>query len=262
MARKALSSQAELDQALAMRLLAMGDDELILGHRNSEWCGHAPILEEDIAFANIALDELGHAQLWYSLYANVLGEDEENYPDRIVFVRKADAFRNAPLMELPKGDWGFSMMRQYLFDAAEAVWLEQLVSSLYQPLAETATKVQKEEIYHLRHTSAWVKRLGLGTNESNHRMQKALDELWPYAVQYFEPLPEDLILVMAGFVSDSNAVQIGWEKRIAPFLRDANLNVPTKFKPITMSRIYHSEALSLLLQDMQSVARLQQDARW
>ncbi len=191
-----------LSAALSERLLAMGDDEIILAHRDSEWTGHAPILEEDIAFANIALDELGHASIWYGLREALTGES----PDEVVFFREPGDFRNIQLVEMPKGDWAFSMVRQYLFDAAESVLLPQLTVSAYQPLAEAAAKIRREEVYHLRHTSLWLKRLGLGTDESHRRTQQALDAVWPYAQQLFVPLPGDAVLMEAGIVPPLESV--------------------------------------------------------
>src|SRR5215475_2170107 len=111
------------NDALVEYTLHLADDALILGHRNSEWCGHAPILEEDIAFANLALDEIGHAKVWYELYADLKGKDKETYPDELVYQRRSEAYRNAAMMELPKGDWAFSMTRQYLYDVGETVRL-------------------------------------------------------------------------------------------------------------------------------------------
>ena len=127
----------DLAAPLADRLLALADDELILAHRNSEWAGHAPVLEEDIAFANLALDEMGHAAIWYGLREALTGESA----DRLIFFRDAGAYRNAQLVELPRGDWAFAMLRQYLFDAAESVRLPQLANSAYRPLAEAAAKI-------------------------------------------------------------------------------------------------------------------------
>ena len=127
----------------------LADDELILGQRDSEWTGHAPILEEDIAFSNIAQDELGHATIWYGLLSELTGEE----PNELVFFRDFDDFRNVTLVELPNGDWAFSMLRQYLFDAFEMVRLSQLLESLYRPVAEAAAKIRMEELYHYRHTS-------------------------------------------------------------------------------------------------------------
>lgn len=252
----------ELRNALAEKLMALADDELILGHRNSEWCGHAPILEEDIAFANIALDEIGHAQVWYELLADVMGEDPETYPDKLVYWREAAAYRCAPLVELPKGDWAFTMLRQYLFDAAEKIRLEYLQKSAYLPLAAVAAKMRAEEIYHLRHTSAWVKRLGLGTVESNRRMQKALDELWSYAWALFEPLPQSRLLVEADYWPDSVNLRDVWAAEVKRFLREVDLQIPDAPKSLSINRKQHTTHLDDLLGDLQQVARLYPNAKW
>lgn len=253
---------ADLRDALALKLLAMADDELILGHRDSEWTGHGPILEEDIAFTNIALDELGHASLWYGLHAELLGEDKTAYPDRLVYFRPAEEFRCAPLMELPRGDWAFSMLRQYLFDAAEAIQLEYLRISKVEPLAGAAAKIQREELYHLRHTSAWVRRLGLGAQESHRRMQAALDALWPYAPGYFVPLPGEARLADAAITPDPNIVREAWEAQVRAHLKDSGLSVPIVSAGNTFSRFKHTADLAALLGDLQVVARMHPDAKW
>lgn len=253
---------SDLQAALAQKLLAMADDELILGHRNSEWTGHAPILEEDIAFTNIALDELGHAGTWYTLLADLKGEDRATYPDQLIFFRDAAGYRPAQLVELPKGDWAFSMLRQYLFDAFERVRLEQLSQSHYQPLAEAAAKIRKEELYHYRHTSAWLRRLGLGTEESHQRMQQALDQLWPYLPQLFTPLPGEADLIEAGFVPELEHLQSAWKKVVLPALNEAELSIPLNSTLLTASRDQHTPYLEPLLAEMQQVARLDPQARW
>lgn len=250
----------ELHAALADYLLAMADNELILGHRDSEWCGHAPILEEDIAFANIALDEIGHAAVWYKLLADLRHENHETYPDQLVYFRDADEYRSAPLVELPKGDWAFTITRQYLFDALEFVRLERLATSAYTPLAEAAAKIRVEEMYHLRHTKAWVRRLGLGTDESNRRMQAALDELWPHALQMFAPVPDRLS--EAGYVPASDELRQAWQDEVVPHLRESGLDVPPEITPPTFSRQQHTGHLTALLDDLQRVARLVAGARW
>jgi ring-1,2-phenylacetyl-CoA epoxidase subunit PaaC len=167
----------DINTLLEEYLLSIADDELILAHRNSEWCGHAPIIEEDIAFANIALDEMGHAMTWYKMIADLKGEDSNTYPDHLVFWRHRSDFRNIQMVELPKGDWAFSILRQYLFDLMENIRLKASSMSSYTPLSVAAHKIHQEEKYHLRHTSLWVKRLALGTEESHKRMQDALEEL-------------------------------------------------------------------------------------
>jgi ring-1,2-phenylacetyl-CoA epoxidase subunit PaaC len=248
----------ELQSALAVYLLAMADDELILGHRNSEWCGHAPILEEDIAFANIALDEIGHAVVWYRLLADLRGEDRETYPDQLVYFRDADEFRSAAIAELPKGDWAFTVVRQYLFDAFEVVHLERLAASTYLPLAQAAAKIRTEEMYHLRHTKAWVRRLGLGTDESRRRMQAALDELFPYALQLFEPTQD----VLAEMVPRVRELRDAWQADVLPYLRESGLAVPPETPRPASSRWQHTHHLTALLDELQSVARLVPGARW
>jgi len=248
----------ELKQALCDKLLALADDELILAHRNSEWTGHGPILEEDIAFANISQDELGHATLWYGLLQELTGDD----PDRLVFFRDACAYRNVQLVELPKGDWAFSMLRQFLFDTAELVSLSHLTGSTYAPIADAAAKIRQEEIYHLRHTRLWVKRLGLGTAESNGRMQAALDVLWPYAQQLFVPLPQDRLLVEAGYAPQAAALRQEWESIVRPHLETAGLRIPQDETPPANGRDEHTDHLVALLAEMQQVARYDPEAEW
>ncbi|MCA9969043.1 MAG: phenylacetate-CoA oxygenase subunit PaaC, partial [Anaerolineales bacterium] len=195
-------------------LLALADDQLILAHRNSEWIGHAPILEEDIALANIAQDELGHATWLYEHIAALTDAEA----DDLAFFRAAADFRCAQLVEWPRGDWAFTLLRQYLFDAAEGVRLARLVDSADAPLAQLAAKMRPEELYHLRHSQAWVRRLALGTAESHRRTQAALDVLWPLAPQLFAPLPDEAPLVEAGIVPPAAALQAAWEAAVRPFL--------------------------------------------
>ncbi len=244
--------------ALQTYLLALADDQLLLSHRNSEWIGHAPILEEDIALANIAQDELGHATLFYNLYGDLTGDD----PDTLVFFRDAADFRHVQMVEYPRGDWAFTMLRQYLFDAAEMTLLARLVDSSYKPLAETAVKMRNEELYHFRHTSAWMKRLGLGTAESHRRSQSALDALWPLAQQLFVPLPGQTSLEKAGIVPGAEVWREAWLAVVRPFLAHCNLTPPATDTPPTTSRTTHSAYLAPLLADLQKVARLEPDAEW
>lgn len=247
------------EPALAAYLLALADDELILGHRDSEWTGHAPILEEDIAFANIAQDEIGHASLWYGLVRDLGGAE----PDRLIFFRLPAEYRNAPLVELPKGDWAFSMLRQYLFDAAEARRLPLLAASTHRPLAEAAAKIRTEEIYHLRHTQAWIERLAQGTSESHRRVQAALDLLWPYAVQLFDPVTHEAELAAGGLLPEVGAVKGDWLQTVVPFLSAVTLRVPEASLPAGVSRAQHTQHLTDLLADMQVVARSEgPDVHW
>lgn len=249
---------SELKQALARLLLAMADDELVLGHRDSEWTGHAPILEEDIAFSNIAQDELGHAIAWYGLLGELTGDE----PNELVYFRDHEGYRNVVLVELPNDDWAFSMMRQYLFDAFEMVKLSKLIESLYRPVAEAAAKIRIEEMYHYRHTSNWIKRLGLGTEESNRRLQGAADTLWPYTSQLFVPLPGEEALLQAGYVASSGELHRLWNDLVMPFLEGAGLLIPSDKSVFATRRSQHTDHLKVLLADLQAVARMYPDAQW
>ena len=250
--------EQQAETLLDCLLLAMADDELILGHRNSEWTGHAPILEEDIAFANIAIDELGHARLWYDLY----GERAGTTADDLIFFRDPADFRNVRLVELPRGDWAFSMLRQYLFDAYELVRADQLLDSSYRPLAEAAAKVRQEERYHYRHSESWVRRLGLGTAESHARTQAALDSLWPYVGQLFQPLSPEQDRLLAGIFPATGRLQAAWTAIVLPFLADAGLQLDGASGVPDEGRDVHTPHLAALLQEMQEVARLNPGAVW
>lgn len=248
-------------RALSAQLLGMADDELLLGQRDAEWCGNAPILEEDIAFANLALDELGHAQVWYQLRAGLEGDSAQSEVDRLIYFRQPQNFRSIQLVELPNGDWAFSMLRQYLFDAAERVRLQALQSSNYVPLAQAAAKLRPEELYHYRHTHAWVLRLGQGTEESHRRMQAALDAIWPYTWQIFTPLPGESELTAAGILPPADELRSTWEGLTLPVFEQSDLHVPTAPQP-EFDRRQHSPHLKALLTEMQSVARLDPQAEW
>ncbi len=238
------------NNALIALLTTFADDELILGHRDSEWTGHAPILEEDIAFSNIAQDEIGHALLWYSILHEKF---DQPAPDRSAFWREADQFRNAQLCELPKGDWAVTIVRQYLFDVYEQVRNEELAKIDFQPIVEVVNKIKREEVYHLMHSKGWVLRLGDATEESHRRMQNALDQLWPYALGLFEPIEE-----AAEYSAKLNELQQTWLNIVTPILSQATLIVPAKTQPIYGGRKQqHTPHMIDLLQDMQKVARME-----
>lgn len=235
-------------------LLALADDQLILGHRASEWCGHAPLLEEDIAFANLALDEIGHAVLWYQTLAQHLGEDPETHPDRLAYFRGADEFRCAQLVELPNRDWGFALLRQYLYDEAEALLLEALRP--HPVLGGVARKIQPEEAYHLRHTRLWVQKLAQGTQESHRRMQDALEDLWGYASPLFDGLPPE------GSLPPWDSLGERYRHEVGARLQGFGLHPPASPESPPASRKVHSAHLKPLLDEMQSVARLNPEAEW
>jgi len=237
--------------ALIARLTAMADDELILGHRDSEWTGHAPLLEEDIALANIAQDEIGHALLWLEVRTGLDGSD----PDALAFFREAGDFRNVRLVELPRGDWAFTMLRQFLFDAFETELLERLARSSYAPLAEAAAKAAKEEIFHLRHSGLWLERLAHGTEESRRRLEAALEQLWPYLPQLWQAQAGDAALAEAGVVPEPTGLEEAARGRVLAALARVGVASPAEVAPNPGGRERHGEALVALLIDMQSVAR-------
>ncbi|HEV8002619.1 MAG TPA: 1,2-phenylacetyl-CoA epoxidase subunit PaaC [Planctomycetaceae bacterium] len=251
-----------LRAALDSKLLRLGDDEFLLGHRNSEWTGHGPILEEDIAFANLALDELGHGILWYRIVAMLRDEDPESYPDQLVYQRKAAEFRNVAVVALPHTDWAFSMLRQFLFDAYESIHVPSLMTSCYEPIAEAAAKIKQEEFYHLYHTKAWVQRLGLGTDESRRRMQTALDQLWTPFQQLFAPGADESLLVDAGMTPDLRLVHAEWQKMVVPFLESRALIVPDDAVVPSERQLAGPEHMGPLIAELQQVSRIVPGAVW
>ncbi|PTA67095.1 1,2-phenylacetyl-CoA epoxidase subunit PaaC [Deinococcus arcticus] len=243
-------------QALIRKLTALADDEIVLAHRGGEWTGHAPILEEDIALANMAQDELGHAGLYLGLRAELDGSDA----DRLAFFRGADEYTNTRLVELPKGDWAFTMLRQFLYDTSEALWLEAATRSTYAPLAAVAAKAVREEKFHVQHTALWVERLALGTEESRRRTQSALNDLWPHAAQLFQPVEGEAELVAAGLLPDLGTIHARWHDLVTRHLVDkCGLTLPEP--PAEQApRNVHTEHLAPLLAEMQLVARQHPDA--
>lgn len=246
-----------MDDALVDRLTAFADDGLILAHRNGDWIGHAPILEEDIALANLAQDELGQAMLFYNLVEELSGKSG----DQLAFFRNSADFLNVQLVELPKGDWAFTILRQYLYDAYQHVLHAELLNSTYQPLVDVAGKIYKEELYHLRHTHVWVARLGLGSVEANGRMQRALGELWPFTAQLFAPLDTDQRLIADGVVPDVAQLLPRWEQIVVTHLAESDLTIPD-VAMVDVSRTEHTPHLDALLAEMQLVARADPQASW
>ena len=182
-AKSSTATSGIVEHPFFEHLLRLADDRLVLGHRLSEWCGHGPILEEDIALANIALDLVGQASMLLKLGGEVEGKGRSE--DALAYFRDAVEFRNVQLVELPNGDFAATIVRQFLFDAWDVLVLEKLTGGSNESLAGIAAKALKEAKYHLRHTAEWVRMLGDGTAESHTRAQRALDDLWPYAAELF-----------------------------------------------------------------------------
>jgi ring-1,2-phenylacetyl-CoA epoxidase subunit PaaC len=242
-------------------LLRLGDDRLVLGHRLSEWCGHGPILEEDIAVANLALDLIGQASMFLGLAGRVEGAGRD--ADALAFLRDGTRFRNALLVELPRGDFGFTMVRQFLFDAFSVVQLDALAACAHVDVAAIAAKALKEDKYHLRHSGEWVVRLGDGTAESHRRVQDALDDLWRYTGELFERDAIDAAVEVHGIVIDQAAAKARWESIVHDVLARATLEVtPARHMASGGRRGRHTEHLGHLLTVMQSVARAHPGATW
>jgi ring-1,2-phenylacetyl-CoA epoxidase subunit PaaC len=242
-------------------LLRLGDDRLVLGHRLSEWCGHGPVLEEDIALANLALDLLGHASMFLRLAGRLEGRGRDE--DALAYWRDEHEFRNLQLCELPKGDFAFTLMRQLLFDAWSLQLLDALTRSSHAELAAIAAKALKETRYHLRHSSEWVLRLGDGTPESHARAQAALDELWPWTGELSYQNEVDAALQAEGIVPQLEPLRTPWEVLLRDILTRATLTIPPGPPRMTGGRFgRHSEHLGHLLAELQIVARSHPGAKW
>lgn len=251
-----------VDQAALFEFLTrMGDNTLILGHRLSEWCGHAPALEEDIALANIALDLIGQTQLWLGLAGEV--EDKGRSADNLAFLRDSGGFRNALLVERPNGDFGQTLMRQFLFDAWHHAMLSALIASTEPRIAEIAAKALKEVSYHLERSADLVIRLGDGTAESHARMQRSLDDLWSYAGELFVGDDTDRVLAEAGIAPEPESLKPHWDEVVADVLQQATLKPPTTtYVHKGGRRGVHTEHLGYILADMQFLQRAYPGATW
>ena len=242
-------------------LLRLGDDRLVLGHRLSEWCGHGPILEEDIALANIALDLIGQASLYLKLAGKSEGRGRSE--DALAYFREATDYRNIHLVELAKGDYAFTIVRQFFFDVFNYHLLEQLQKSSNNELAGIAAKGFKEVRYHVRHSSEWVVRLGDGTEESHARAQKAVNELWRFTGEMFTSDAVDQEMTASGIGTDVAAIKPKWEAVVKDVLARATLTIPDEPYAMTGGRRgSHTESLGHLLSEMQIVARSHPGAEW
>ena len=243
-------------------LLRMGDNALILGHRLSEWCGHGPALEEDIALANTALDLIGHAQLWLGLAAEVEGQGRS--ADDLAFLRDTLKFRNVKLVELPNGDMAVTLVRQFLFDAWAFGMLKGLTASTSPRVAGIAAKALKDVSYHLERSSDLVVRLGDGTDESHARMQDALDRLWPYAGELFAADAVDDAVAEAGIAPALADLSPDWQRTVDEVLAEATLTRPEVRFDVHLGgkQGRHTEHLGFILAPMQFLQRAYPGASW
>jgi len=249
------------DSSSLQYLLRLGDDRLVLGHRLSEWCGHGPILEEDIALANIALDLIGEAALLLKLAGQLEGKGRDE--DAIAYFRDATDYRNALIVELPIGDFAFTIMRQLLFGTFSLAQMDALQRSTNADLAGIASKAVKEARYHVRHSTQWVVTLGDGSDESHDRAQRALDELWRYTGELFLPDAIDQEAAASGFGVDPSTLADLWRAQVEPVLQAGKLTIP----PVAYMQRggrdgRHTEHLGHMLAEMQIVARSHPGAAW
>jgi len=241
--------------------LRIADDRLVLGHRLSEWCGHGPILEEDIALTNIALDLVGEANLVYQRAAAVEAAGRD--ADALAFLRDAREYRNALIVELPKGDFGFTIVRQLLFSIHAMHQWEALTASADSDIAGIAAKALKESRYHVRHSAEWVVRLGDGTDESHGRVQDALDDLWRHTGELFMTDGVEQALVKKKLAVDSSTLLGAWTRDVTDVIARATLRMPGEVYMQRGGRDgVHTEHLGHMLAEMQVLPRTYQGARW
>ena len=240
---------------------ALGDDSLILGQRVAEWCGNAPLLEEELAMANVALDFLGRAQFLYEYVSELDGG--ERSPDDIAFLRDSRQYRNLLIMELPNGDFAFSMARQFMVDTFNVLYLRQLAESSDRRLAAIAAKAVKESQYHLRRSRGWVVRLGDGTEESHERMLTAFEELRAYVPELFEMTGDETALLEAGVSVDRTALRNDWHSAMAHTLAEATLGQSAGNRCIRGGRDgVHTEHHGHLLAELQFMQRAYPGLQW
>jgi ring-1,2-phenylacetyl-CoA epoxidase subunit PaaC len=242
-------------------LLRLGDTSLVLGQRLGEWVGHAPALEEDLGLANLALDLIGQARLLLTYAGEIEGQGRDE--DALAFLRDAPDFVNLTLAEQPNGDFGQTIVRQWLLDAWQLEIYESLLSSADTRLAAIAAKAVKETRYHYRFSSGWLIRLGDGTEESHRRVQEALEALWRFTDEFFAPDDVDHLMAQAGMAPRLAELRPQWSARIDEALREATLQRPAD-QPYAWhgKRGVHTEHLGHMLTEMQHLQRAYPRAQW
>ncbi|CAA9262078.1 MAG: 1,2-phenylacetyl-CoA epoxidase, subunit C [uncultured Acetobacteraceae bacterium] len=247
---------------LLLHTLRLADTALVLGHRLSEWTGQAPMLEEELALANVALDLIGQARSLYAYAAELEGKGRTE--DDLAYLRDAPEYRNLLIAEQPNGDFARTVLRQLLVSAFMLPYWHALTASRDETLAAVAAKAEKEVAYHLRHAGEWVIRLGDGTDESRSRMEDALDELWPFTGEMFETDESDRALIAGGFAPDPAALRPEWDATVARVFAEATLPVPQAGTWMQSGgrRGVHGEHLGHMLATMQHLPRAYPGAAW
>lgn len=248
-----------MNQYLIDHTLHLADTALILAQRNSEWCGHGPVLEQDIAITNISLDLLGQARNFYQYAATLMGNTDE---DKLAYLRTEREYKNLLLTEQPNGDWAQTILRQYLFSQYQYLLYQQLQNIRDTQLAAIAAKSIKETTYHLRWSSEWVIRLGDGTEESHSRIMNAINELWSYTGEMFIPVKYELALDI-----DFNAIKNSWTEKVKSIFKEAALNYPLEgntsvFMHTGGKEGRHTEYLGYILTELQYMQRAYPNCEW
>lgn len=242
-------------------LLRLGDDSLIVGHRLSEWCGHGPILEEDIAMTNLSLDFIGQATSIFNYAGEVEGKGRS--ADDLAFLRFDREYKNLLLLEQPNGDFGMTMMKQFLFDSYRKPLFERLVNSSDETIAAIAAKSLKETKYHLKHSSEWIIRLGDGTEESHNRVQESLDTLWRYTSELFYTDAVDSELEASGVIPSMEGLKDEWTSYVNEVLSQATLTIPSNnWEQKGGRKGMHSEHLGYILAELQYMQRAYPGMEW
>lgn len=240
-------------------VLRIADTSLILGQRLSEWCGHGPVIEEDIALTNVALDLIGQARLLLSHAGALEGKGRDE--DRLAFLRTEPEYRNLTIVELPNADFARTVLRNFLVAAWQRELWQRLVQSADAELAAIAAKSLKETRYHLQHASDWTVRLGDGTEESHTRMQRALDYLWPYTAEFFSPSREDDAAAAIG--PAWSVLEPDWSATVGPVLEVATLTAPARTPFLSNGkRGQHTEHMGHLLTELQYLQRTYPGGTW
>jgi ring-1,2-phenylacetyl-CoA epoxidase subunit PaaC len=249
------------EAALKDLLYKIADDQLILGHRNSEWTGVGPLLEEDIAFSSMAQDKVGHSLAFYNLL-HQLGEQE---PDIVAFTRNAEQFHNCQFVELPIGEYDFSLIRHFLFDHAEYIRFSLLAECPVEEIAQVAKKIKGELKYHVMHANTWMKQLGNSTDEAIERLQNSLEYALPYALGIFEPSKYEQELIDAGIYAGEETIMQQWKESIAAIISQTKLQLPewSTLEPVFGGRYgKHTAHLQPLLDEMSEVFKTDPSADW
>jgi ring-1,2-phenylacetyl-CoA epoxidase subunit PaaC len=243
-------------------LLQLGDNALILSHRLGEWCGHGPVLEQDIALTNIALDLLGQSRMLYSYAAELEGKGRSE--DDIAYFRDAHAFRNVLLVEQPNVDFAYTIMRQFLYDAYAMPLYQSLTKSSDTHLAAIAEKALKETTYHLRFSSDWVLRLGDGTALSREKMEHALADLWMFTAELTQPNEVETDLAKQGIAPDFGALKAAWSSKVKQVLTEATIGMPAEnaWMQHGGKNGVHTEHLGYILAEMQYLQRTYPGSTW